>query len=528
MRGSSIALRFTPALLLVAGACATTGGTLRSGERLTSRQAETLQYWQRLQDSLTAQAIADDNGPRVRVRAEYASYADSRRIRAYFTTEDDAYVVVAHLDAAGRVRVLFPESPRDDGFVSGGKSYHTLEHFAGFESEYQWYRAYSPARTTFSPARYDSYDFGTGYVFIIASWRPMRLDRIASGDRFASFELMDENFYSPNYDPRPAIEELADILAGDNREAYTVQFAKYFTTNPFGGGYSSFASRSTCAGYSQYGYGPYGWMGFGWSSFGWNAIGWAPYSSFGLSPYTSYGCRGGQYYQMAYGWYGAQPPSTVTPRVPVDRPMPFGSPRIERPKPFTPLAMPIDQQTKTRIAAKDEVARPVVDDFRRRGLVTSDNDNPIDGRRQRMAPSGIDQRPSIVDMVGRRRDAFGELRRGSETEYGRPRNSREAIGRASDGPRAGGYSRPESRPGGGRDPFVSSSPRNGGERTRPRPSQIDRPQPARGFEGAGGSSTPRVSAPAPSAPRATPSPASAPAHVEPARGESKTGKPNDD
>ena len=66
-------------------------------------------------------------------------------------------------------------------------------------------------------AAQDSYDGGFGYVFIVASWRPMRFDRFRrtarTGTRSSS--------RATNYlnDPRPAIHELASLLAGDERRS---------------------------------------------------------------------------------------------------------------------------------------------------------------------------------------------------------------------------------------------------------------------------------------------------------------------
>src|SRR5262249_47477297 len=91
------------------------------------------------------------------------------------------------------------------------------------------------------------------------SWRRLALDRFQTDGRWDSFELADERYLN---DPRPAIYELASLLAGPNREAYTVAFAKYTTTSSLyagygGGGYGAFGQSSLdyCLGYSPIGYG---------------------------------------------------------------------------------------------------------------------------------------------------------------------------------------------------------------------------------------------------------------------------------
>ncbi|HWC45778.1 MAG TPA: hypothetical protein VG868_06655, partial [Casimicrobiaceae bacterium] len=140
-----------------------------------------------MRDSAAAQEIADEVGPRVTVRADFDYAGGSRQVQATFHMYDDAYVIVGHLDAAGRLKIVFPSEPGDDGFVRGDKVYHVPAFFAGFADEYAWrhndyqYRYHSIA------SRRDSYDAGLGYVFVIASWRPMRLDRITDGNHWETY-----------------------------------------------------------------------------------------------------------------------------------------------------------------------------------------------------------------------------------------------------------------------------------------------------------------------------------------------------
>ncbi len=164
-------------------------------------------------------------GPRVAIRAEVSNEADSRRVRGIFRVDDDAYVIVGHIDADGVLRIAFPSDPQDDGFVRGDRSYQTHEFFAGFNSQYRFRARTSTIWNTV--AAQDAYDGGFGYVFIIASWRPMRFDRFSDGYRWDTFDLVSDSYMN---DPRPAIQELASRLAGDNGDAYTIQFARYTNT----------------------------------------------------------------------------------------------------------------------------------------------------------------------------------------------------------------------------------------------------------------------------------------------------------
>ena len=49
-------------------------------------------------------------------------------------------------------------------------------------------------------------------MFVIASWRPMHFERFQTGNIWDSFELTDDSYMR---DPRPAIYELATLLAGE-------------------------------------------------------------------------------------------------------------------------------------------------------------------------------------------------------------------------------------------------------------------------------------------------------------------------
>ena len=67
--------------------------------------------------------IEDVSDLRVRVWTEPGEGSlvlPGENVSVRFRTDDDAYVVVYVIDTRGRVRVLFPENPYDDGFVRGG------------------------------------------------------------------------------------------------------------------------------------------------------------------------------------------------------------------------------------------------------------------------------------------------------------------------------------------------------------------------------------------------------------------------
>ncbi|HEY2852701.1 MAG TPA: hypothetical protein VGJ18_07650 [Gemmatimonadaceae bacterium] len=356
-----------------------------------------------MRDSSAAQAVADEVGPRVTVTADFNNESGSRRVDATFHMYDDAYVIVGHLDGAGRMKVVFPSHPGDDGFVRGDNVYHVPAFFAGFTDEYGWrysdyyYRAHSTA------SRRDSYDAGLGYVFVIASWRPMRLDRIADADRWQTYNVSDVSYMS---DPREAIEELGSLIAGDNREAYTIEYAHYSTTNYGMYSMADFdAVNSGCYGYrSSLGFSPVGHLFFSPFDF-------MPGYGFGFGPV---GCGQSYYgypYTYAYGYpyggvYGYPVGSTPPPiygapgrRGPIGTPL--GMPGLHLPRtPSGPGALAL-HDPGTKVVPTTPGSGTSL--YRRPGLITEDAGGPrAPGERQQPGNAlGItSNRPTIQQMIG--------------------------------------------------------------------------------------------------------------------------------
>jgi len=487
------------AFLVVSTAACASSGTAQSGgvaPRLSERD-QALAYWQQLRDSATAQAIADEEGPRVTVRASYASFTGSRHIRADFTLKDDAYVLIGQLDAAGRLSIIFPESPDDDGFLRGGKSYNTPERFAGFEDQYLDRYASNRAFMGNNRARVDSYDRGAGYLFIVASWRPMRFDRIADGARFTSYEL---NESEVNDDPRPAIAELAALIAGDNREAYTLEFANYYRSTPIAGAGFASAFRSNCYNSSAYGYGSAFYPSF------------SRYYGYGYGPsfYGGSSCGGlaGYGYSYVPGPVGVTPtPTTGIGRRAIVAPRsPFTPMGAERPR--APLQRNEGDSRATQpvrpIISADAATGPRAGglgsprSYRDRGLLTSDDGDIARPRASQSMPRAFDQ-PSISDMVGRRRLEAGSGRV-MDPQYERPRNAREFVGRPN-----GDF--PSGRTTRGTEAGMNTSremARSAREGERTHTPSSDSPRHAAPAESRRSDPPSRVESPRPSAPAAAP------------------------
>jgi len=385
-------------------ACTAAARTVPDGLRNdVSLVQPTSEERRQMRDSSAAQRVADEVGPRVTVTADFNYEGGSRRVDATFHMYDDAYVIVGHLDGAGRLKIVFPSTTGDDGFVRGDKVYHVPSFFAGFTDEYAWrysdynYRAHSTA------SRRDSYDAGLGYVFVVASWRPMRLDRIADGDHWQTYNVSDVSYMN---DPREAIEELGSLIAGDNREAYTIEYARYTTTNYGMYSMADFnAASSGCFGnQSSFGYAP---VGLFFSPFGFY-----PSSGFGFGT-MGCGWQGYQYgypYTYAYGYpyggvygypIGSTPPPIVGApgrRGPIATPL--GIPGLHLPRvPTDPAALAFhDPGTKVVPTADGGTSL-----YRRPGLITEDGGGVrTPGERQ---PSGnalglTSNRPTIQQMIG--------------------------------------------------------------------------------------------------------------------------------
>jgi hypothetical protein len=486
--------------------CAGTASHATDGLRTEASLVQsTPQERRELHDSAVAQSVADEVGPRVTVAADFEYAGGSRRVDARFHMYDDAYVIVGHLDAAGRLKIVFPSEPGDDGFVRGEKIYQVPSFFAGFGDEYAWNYQNSRYQTHNAAARHDSYDAGLGYVFVIASWRPMRLDRITDGNRWLSYEISDISYM---YDPREAIEELGSVIAGDNREAYTIEYAHYSTTNYGTYSLSSFDlfNSGECYGYSGFGHpglfsSPAMFLpayGFGFGSGGCNR----GYGSYG---YYGYG------YPVYFGPTAVAPP--IIPRgrpgVPIGPPV-FHSPRLpgsgtvalHRPRPeANPPAAPGGESTATANGHSQ---------YRRPGLIAEDA--PSRPRGQGRVTGGEmaspSSRPTIQQMIGSRRidqEARGMGARDAAIYDAGARGSRGSETSSSSANR-GGVSAPRNVDGGtrwgngGGGQTVRESPRgNGGGSHGHTPARA---------EGA-------HSAPARSEPRGE-SARSAPAHSEPA------------
>jgi hypothetical protein len=482
---------FTAGVLLSAGACVSSQGLGTLLDNGVPDESSSRALTRSERDSVIGQAIADQAGPRISIYAELtnADYVGARRVRAHFTLDDDAYLVIGQIDADGVVRIVFPNGPADDGFVRGHRSYQTAEFFAGFTDNFRYRYTTMFRRGLRSP---DAYDGAVGYVFAIASWRPMRFDQISTGGAWDDFELTDADYLR---DPRPAVYELASVLAGANREAYTVKFARYSDTRtPYTGNYRSSAfGYGYCAGFAP--------IGFATTPFDirYIAYGFFPYGEsfvFRGTPYL-YSAAGDCYYTLPggyrYGYRIAQGPPNQ-PQTPVV------ARRFDlehRRSPITPQPPPAHRMPANG-TANDAGSSGIAQTsplYRERGLLSAEDPGATPRRREPALQSGLhleNERPSIQEMTSRRAHETGGVTRG---ELSRDDGFTHAISRPVpseqrprlDSPggesRAGSYNRPQPADRGSYTPRAESP-------------RVESPH----------AESPRVQAPRSEAPRSVPAP----------------------
>lgn len=488
--------------LVLAGACVATPGSSSSSrfDVGPSPRAQARARAAAVHDSIVAQTVADQEGPRVSIRAEVRAVSGSRRVRAMFNVQDDAYVVVGHIDADGILRIAFPNEPGDDGFVKGQKSYQTPEFYAGFTDQYA-FRARTDGMFRSTAVTHDSYDAGFGYVFIIAGWRPLHTDRFQTNGSWDTFELTDAAYYR---DPRPAIYELASLLAGDNREAYTVQFAQYFDTDVAYDGYNTLGSLNGygyCNGYQPYGFASspftfglnslYASRGYDFSYRGTNYY----YDQFGDCYRTGFGSGFGY-----YGGYGiAQGPLPGGPAV---HPRTFDLDGHR--SPFTPKRPPGHLMPPAVVGSGTDAAAqtPTSPQYRQRGLLTADDPTTTPVHRAPRVDAGVPAaehaRPSLQDMVSRHAQNGNDASVGYRSRGAQVNGNDGSVRQGSAGTvRQGQYNNPGNNGSSGETRTYS----------RPTPSDGPRATPVRSDP------SPRMSAPeraSPPPPPPSPPPAQAP------------------
>lgn len=273
--------------------------------------------------------IVPQDGPRGTVSVDVFGGTFSRQIQPRFRMEKSGYALVAHLGGDGRIRVLYPETPRASGWVSGGKTIRLKARSAMFDVSPQ---LYSFATTTYRSvgAQMESYDgLGHGYVFLITSHDPIDYGSLMGGRTFDEFSVED---YEHSQDPRYAVRAFADEITYGR---YAIRYARSHS----GGMYAAVTGCPTHWGLWSYGSGFMPWFDVGYS--------FLPYPGGSLIQSMAFAryygipsCRGSQY---AYGrLYLPRIVTTVTVPVP-------GTPGPITPSLQRPTRRTLEDADRTRI-----------------------------------------------------------------------------------------------------------------------------------------------------------------------------------
>ena len=394
--------------------------------------------------------LKPEDGPRGSVHVDLSGGAFSRQIQTRFRVDKGAYVLVGHLGGDGQVRVLYPETPRASGWVSGGKTVSLKPYSALYDmSPHMYSFASVPYRSL--GAQLDSYDgLGHGYVFMIASRYPIDYYALVEAKAFEQLEIED---YERTSDPRYAIRAFADDIATG---AYTLKFASSQRTNLY-------AQLTGCpSAWGLTSYRTYGsWMDFGYSYFpfpgsslfnGFALANFYGYHSYG-SGYGYRSCRGSNYYADVPVYR-----TLVTGTVPTGAPPGPVTPRLQRPD-----RRSLTNPERTAIIG----GRSSID----RGTVTSTR-RTFDGSGSNFGSGGWRSGSRPMDATRGRNDFVDRPGHGSTSSSGSSGSSSgsqpfERASRPMDTPRLTTPSAPPT------PPTTTSTSSSGGETRAERP----RPQP---------------------------------------------------
>ncbi|HJQ64904.1 MAG TPA: DUF4384 domain-containing protein [Gemmatimonadales bacterium] len=145
--------------------------------------------------------------PRVEVwtNAGDNPYHTGQGARVFMRADRDAYVTIFRVDTDGRVRVLFPLEPWEDGYVRGGHE---------FEIQGRYDDAFNV----------DDYP-GVGYVFAVAAPDPFDYDPIVSGDHWDYRAIADGRVRG---DPYVALTDLAERIVTGNGDDWDYDIVPYY------------------------------------------------------------------------------------------------------------------------------------------------------------------------------------------------------------------------------------------------------------------------------------------------------------
>jgi hypothetical protein len=322
--------------------------------------------------------VVAERGPGVQIWTTNEPYSGDR-VRTSFRLADDAYVIVVNVGRDGYANVIFPESPDDDGFMRGGRTYRLPAFFPGFSRGFRsdYGRLYSA-----TSAYDDVYDRYTGYVFVIASWRPMHFQ---IGEALGLWDDYRLATHEERLEPYTVMHRFADQLVAGKSRDYTARFARYAA---FARGVGRAGSLASCAGYGSI-LGDFPHWAFAAFSRSWNPVYGIGYHGLGPS-------------QCGFG---------------------FGITLIGFRPPLGPIATPPVRPTPVPDSG-DTASKPRYPRQPRPPVVASDSGERKSPPRGRRAEVAMEEEPTIDvtkatrDLARRRDREADRMRRGVRSERG--------------------------------------------------------------------------------------------------------------
>ena len=125
--------------------------------------------------------------------------------RVYVELEDSGYLALLHVEPSGRIRVLYPEHPRDPDFVPGGAPF-----VVGGISDSTTFRVVAP---------------GAGTLLAVRAWTPLDFAGLVDGNRWDYARALLLQPTAGN--PLAALLDIADRIT--DGEAYTYDLTGYRT-----------------------------------------------------------------------------------------------------------------------------------------------------------------------------------------------------------------------------------------------------------------------------------------------------------
>ncbi|MDF1503397.1 hypothetical protein PYV61_10620 [Roseisolibacter sp. H3M3-2] len=149
-----------------------------------------------------SRAAASGDAPGVKVWTP-ATALGGMAASTYFAAERDAYAAAFAVSRDGRLRVVWPESPKEDGMVRGGKTYRA-------NASYTQYGGWAGGPRAAVP-----------FVFVLTSDQRLDLTRFARGSNWA-YQV---NLADLGYEAEDALETVAEVVLPTPDAPYAADFA---------------------------------------------------------------------------------------------------------------------------------------------------------------------------------------------------------------------------------------------------------------------------------------------------------------